>query len=294
MMPEHFVRPPDWGWWILLYFFFGGLSGGSYTLGTLLRLRGAAQDSGVARTAFIVSFVTLILCPIFLTIDLGRPDRFSHMLFGDNGIMFKAWSPMSVGAWALLIFGIFSFFSFLESLEQDGKLKSRVFSGLLGGAFGKLFMLVGSAFGLYIAGYTGVLLSVSSQPVWSDTWMLGALFIASALSGAAAAIALAARKRADAATSEDTVHRLASADSGFIVLELIVLALFLITLGSVAAPVIGGGYGILFWVGAVALGMLVPLIAHWFARSTSPALIFSLVLLGNLALRAVIIFAPQS
>jgi formate-dependent nitrite reductase membrane component NrfD len=293
MMPEHFVRPPDWGWWILLYFFFGGLTGGSYALGTLLRLSGRPANDGVARTAFVVSFLTLILCPIFLTIDLGRPDRFSHMLFGDNGINFRAGSPMSVGAWALLIFGIFSFVSFLEAMEQGGRLKSRVFSGLLGGAFGTLFMIVGTVFGLYIAGYTGVLLSVSSQPVWSDTWMLGALFVASALSGAAAAIALAARRGSGAAANQGTVERLARADTGFIILELAALALFLITLGSLAAPVIAGGYGILFWVVAVALGMLLPLVLHWFGRGVSPVMVCTLVLIGNLALRAVIVFAPQ-
>jgi formate-dependent nitrite reductase membrane component NrfD len=49
---------------------------------------------------------------------------------------------------------------------------------------------VGALFGLFLAGYTGVLLSVSNQPIWSDTWALGGLFLASGLSVAAAAIAL--------------------------------------------------------------------------------------------------------
>jgi formate-dependent nitrite reductase membrane component NrfD len=294
MTPEHFVRPPDWGWWILLYFVFGGISGGSYTLGTLLRLSGGQQNAAVARTAFLISFLALILCPIFLTIDLGRPDRFTHMLFGDNGINFKTWSPMSVGAWGLLLFGIFSFISFLEALEQDGRLKSRVFTGLLGGGFGSLFRLLGTALGLFLAGYTGVLLSVSSQPVWSDTWTLGALFVASSLSGAAAIVAMMQARRPDAASTTAAVEGLERADTSFIILEILVLAVFLLTLGSVAGPIIGGGYGVLFWLGAVIVGMVVPLGSRWFMRSMSPALVFSLVLIGYLCLRAVIIFAPQS
>jgi formate-dependent nitrite reductase membrane component NrfD len=28
----YFSAPPDWGWLIALYFFFGGLAGGSYFL----------------------------------------------------------------------------------------------------------------------------------------------------------------------------------------------------------------------------------------------------------------------
>ena len=38
---EHYVAPPLWEWWILAYFFFGGLAGGSYAIGTLIRLVGA-------------------------------------------------------------------------------------------------------------------------------------------------------------------------------------------------------------------------------------------------------------
>ena len=37
---EHFVRAPGWSWYILFYFFLAGLSGGSYVISTLLRLRG--------------------------------------------------------------------------------------------------------------------------------------------------------------------------------------------------------------------------------------------------------------
>src|SRR6266545_4191656 len=46
------------------------------------------------------------------------------------------------------------------------------------GTLGKLWILVGALLGTFIAGYTGVLLAVSNQPVWSDTWTLGGLFLA--------------------------------------------------------------------------------------------------------------------
>ena len=47
---------------------------------------------------------------------------------------------------------------------------------------------MGALLGLFVAGYTGVLLAVSNQPVWSDTWALGGLFLASGLTGSAALI----------------------------------------------------------------------------------------------------------
>src|SRR5437667_427011 len=117
---EHFASPPHWEWWILGYFFFGGISGGSYALGTLLRFGGNARDESAARVAFITSFIALVPCPIFLTIDLGQPLLFWHMLVdtSNGGLAFKPDSPMSLGSWALLIFGVFSFVSFLGAIAE--------------------------------------------------------------------------------------------------------------------------------------------------------------------------------
>ena len=117
---EHFVRSPQWLWYILFYFFFAGLAGGSYAVATLLRLSGEARDEPAARIGFYVSLVATVLCPILLTADLGVSwTRFWHMLVdvtpGETGINFKYWSPMSVGAWGLLVFGFFAFVSAAEA-----------------------------------------------------------------------------------------------------------------------------------------------------------------------------------
>src|SRR5256885_3234935 len=187
---EHFAGAPGWTWYILFYFFFAGLSGGSYVIASLFRLRGEPVDEPAARIGYYVSFATLIPCPVMLILDLGKPLRFWHMLWNSTpdaaGLNFKYLSPMSVGAWALLVFGAFATVSFVDALVRDGRLNWSWVARLLSGFFGKLFVAVGALFGLFIAGYTGVLLSVSNQPVWSDTWALGGLFLASGLSGSAA------------------------------------------------------------------------------------------------------------
>src|SRR5215467_13303960 len=157
-MPEHFVAPPEWHWYIIWYFFLGGLAGGAYTLGTLFRLVADPRDEGAARVAFLIAFPVYVLCPILLTLDLGRPLRFWHMLIDARTGMptLKYGSPMSVGAWALLLFGIFAFISFIEALALDGSVRHRSARGLamgLRGAFGRLFMIVGSCLGLFVAGY---------------------------------------------------------------------------------------------------------------------------------------------
>jgi formate-dependent nitrite reductase membrane component NrfD len=295
-MPQHFVAPPLWEWYIVWYFFLGGLAGGAYLLGTLLRLIGDPRDEGVARLAFLIAFPAVAICPILLTLDLGHPLRFWHMLINSRtwGVNFKYWSPMSVGAWALLIFSFFVTVSFIDALAREGWTRhsaARSIAGGLSGAFGSVFTVVGSLFGLFVAGYTGVLLSVSNQPVWSDTWALGGLFLASGLSVAAATLAILARTRIDATSTE---RKLSRADRFFIVLELLLLVAFFVTLGTLAGRLFAPRW-IVLWV-LVALGTLAPLLMHrapGAGRLGSPVLAGFLVLLGGLALRIVLVFGAQ-
>jgi len=282
-MAEHFVRPPEWTWYILAYFFFAGLTGGMYAIGAMLRLWGRPGDQAVARTAFLWAFPILVVCPILLTIDLGQPLRFFHMLVGttpgQGGLIFRYWSPMSVGSWALLVYGIFAFVSFLEAA-----------AGRPGG--GRLFTTIGGLLGLFVASYTGVLLSVSNQPLWSDTWTLGGLFLASGLSGAAALLAAVARMDAAGA---GTGARLRMVDGYFALIELIWILLLFATLAAAGAlSVTLRAPWIVLWL-IVLIGLIPPLAAlrgRERARG-SAALAALLVLVGVLALRAVIIFSAQ-
>ena len=69
--------------------------------------------------------------------------------------------------------------------------------------------------GLFIAGYTGVLLAVSNQPVWSDTWALGGLFLASGLTGSAALLGWLVHRRPDARPSIRGVRPRSNASSRY-------------------------------------------------------------------------------
>lgn len=277
---EHFVRAPNWELWILLYFFFAGIAGGSYVLGALLRLWARPRDPGAARTAFVTSLVALAFCPVFLTVDLGRPDRFWHMLIdsGAGTLSFKYWSPMSVGAYGLSLFGIFAFVSALESVFPR-------WMAWWPSPLNTVWMAVGAVFGIFIAGYTGVLLAVSNQPVWSDGWPLGGLFLASGLSGAAAVLVLLVRHGRSARAVEE-------ADRWFVALEAVLVVVFLVTLA------LAGTLARLFSPLMIVLWVLVlaGLAAPFYLRRRAGMAAFSplLVLLGVLALRAVVIFAPQT
>src|SRR6201986_4517642 len=110
------LKKPFWKWEIAGSFFFEGISAGSYVLCTVAGLRDRVQfDEGIRRGRYL-SFVSMLFCPPLLIADLGRPERFHHMLR-----IFKKTSPMNHGAWALSGYGLFA--SLLTTLVwPDAKL----------------------------------------------------------------------------------------------------------------------------------------------------------------------------
>jgi formate-dependent nitrite reductase membrane component NrfD len=277
-MAEHFVQPPHWEWYIVGYFFCAGIAGGLYVLGTLLRLTGSPRDDAVVRAAFLTAFPLVVVCGILLTVDLGQPLRFWHMMInttpGEGGLNFKYWSPISLGTWALLVFGIFSFVSFLLALGRRGS--------------SAIIEVIGSVVAVFLASYTGVVLSVSNQPVWSDSWAIGGLFVASALSGAAALLVLLARSRASSSWSEPRLHR---ADRYFVLLEAALIVVFFVTLaqaGTLAKTF--SGVWIVRWI-LVFLSLVPGLLGAAGSRRTLSAVA---VLVGVLLMRYVVIFSAQS
>src|SRR5438445_10124278 len=76
-----FVADPDWGWWIILYFYLGGIAAGAYFTATLIELVGSAEDRELSVIGYSITFPLVALCGLFLIVDLGRPERYWHMLF---------------------------------------------------------------------------------------------------------------------------------------------------------------------------------------------------------------------
>jgi formate-dependent nitrite reductase membrane component NrfD len=205
----------------------------------------------------------------------------------------------------LVVASVFTFVSFVDALARDGRIRhqlaGRLVSLLQGGA-GRVWHVAGSLVLLFIASYTGVLLSVSNQPIWSDTWALGGLFLASGLSGSAALLLLLTRYRRDAGSSRGVLEISARL---FAALELLLLVVFLLTLiddgtldEAFAMP------WLLLWLVAVA-GMLPGLFGLAVGRlrvaaegAAERVLVWaavpSLVLVGVLALRAAVIFSAQN
>lgn len=288
--------PPRWGWYVVLYFFIGGLTAGCYAIASALSALRDPRDRDAIRTGYGLAFPGVILCAALLVIDLGRPDRFWHMVFKSHYFpepIFKYWSPISLGSWVLFGFGAMSFVSFLGVLIETGRLRwspaVRLYNRLrVPRAVTLAWAILGSFFGFFLAGYTGVLMVSSVTPVWHNAIPLGGLFLASAASTSYALLILLLARRGRG-PSDPTVRKLADADRWAIAIEIVLLLLVLVPLGSLARPFVTGAYGALFWVGAVIAGLLAPLLLERKLRLRA-----ALILVGGLVLRFVMVMAPQS
>lgn len=292
------VASPEWEWWLVFYFYLGGIAAGAYFMAALIELIGSEEDRELAKVAYYIAFPLVSICGILLILDLGRPERFWHMLIQSETFwpMFKYWSPMSVGSWALFIFGGLSFLSFVGVLAEDRRFGLGRFSDLARllhrGPIGLLFELAAAGVGFFIASYTGALLTATNQPFWSDSNLIGALFLASAAStGIATMILLRGRS-----TARDSLERLETADSLAIGLELVMLAAFLFSLGTLAVPLISSPFGLLLLIGTGLFGLILPLALRFLPRMRAghnlviPA---ALVLIGGFILRYSILMAGQ-
>jgi formate-dependent nitrite reductase membrane component NrfD len=312
-----------WGAPIWIYLWMAGMAGGAYFAAFLAeRLTGAA-DKKLLRLAAYVGVPLAVVGVLLLVVDLGQPIRFWHLF-----TQFKVGSPMSMGTWTLLIWVAIAIIMIIFWWIEN-RLTEEV-----AGSLRKLTRYLSYAnvvLSVLLIAYTGVLLSVSNQPLWSSTVLIPFLFVASAISTGVALLILAAiacntiskgrlielRMAAnqlfgstDWTIPNKTIERLAEADVAVIVIELIALvvyaiwlavssmagageALALLTTGVLAAP---------FWVGVVLLALLIPLgldITNWGKEITNKSVMRAVItsstcaILGGLVLRAIITIGGQ-
>jgi protein NrfD len=319
-----------WGWEIPVYLFLGGLVAGMMVLAGWAMLRTAKGDD--TRQFFsiqtpLLGFVLLNLGMLALLLDLAHP-LYVWAIY----ITFQPLSPMAWGSWVLLIVYAILLVSALIRLPESwpwlgervpllGKLSDRIVGNP------RALQTLGMAnlvFGIGVGIYTGILLNTMvARPLW-NTAVLPLLFLFSGLSAAAAAVHLATRLLpgrpaprsllggAIAAMTQplgpqlperDTVNSVIRADIVFLMVELVLIALMLLSLSTSSLSHIqavkllfSGSNGLLFWGGVVALGIVLPIVlqglelSHRLPHTVLPAL---LVLAGGFALRWVLVNAGQ-
>jgi formate-dependent nitrite reductase membrane component NrfD len=95
----------EWGWWIAIYLFLGGIGGGGYTIGAANRLVGEGAEASTMFGLWI-GFPALAIGSICLLADLGSPPRVFLGLVG--GVILRQ-SFLVCGALPTLSIGGFEF-----------------------------------------------------------------------------------------------------------------------------------------------------------------------------------------
>src|ERR1700734_4515588 len=162
------TKVPGWHGIIAWDALLNGMAMGLFLVAAICELAAPAAFMHVAKVAYPVALVLLLVDLGLLVADLGDPSRFHHMLR-----VFKPGSPMSLGTWCLTIFSLpltaAAGLSLLAEFGWD-------FEWARLGA-----VVVGLLPGFASAAYKGVLLSTNAQPGWKDARWLGGYLTNSAL-----------------------------------------------------------------------------------------------------------------
>ncbi len=248
-----------WHWQIPLYLFLGGLAAGILFFAALYTILGKEKEmpTTVKWATFLVP-VALVLGLVALFLDLKH-----KMFFWQLYTTVRLESPMSWGAWVLMIITPLSFvwcatyikelipgwdwkFKWLKQFEQVAIANRKPMAWAL--------IILAVILGIY----TGILLSAfNARPLW-NTSILGPLFLVSGMSTGAAAIMWMSKNHFERTMMSKIDLILIGVELFFIV------HLFMGFLASSAVQIqaaelfLGGQFTVLFWVFVVILGLIFP------------------------------------
>ena len=279
-----------WGLWVAFYIYFIGLSAGSFLLSTLVFVFNNKRLEPVGRLAVLQAFVCLLTGLAFILIDLGRPERFWHV------IVYPQWN--SVLAWEIWFYNFYLVLLLAElwllmrsdlarradeargparlayrllslgtrrpaneAAEQARAVWTRRWLRALG--------IIGIPIALGVHGGTGAIFAVvKARPGWYSA-IFPLVFIVSALvSGGGLLLFLRTFVAPEPAQDRKILPALAKLTGGFLVFDLLLLFLEFLTglYGGIPDHVevyrliTTGPFWYVFWFVQLLLGALVPLV----------------------------------
>ena len=290
----------NWGLPLAIDLFAAALGAALFMVAVAADLAGGRQYRRISTTGALLAPWPVILGVILLIVDLGRPGRFwemilrrSHETLGVESLMFKIGSTMSLGTWLLVVFIIGSLVYMIVAILAYPFKWAQGLQKILG--------VIGFPFALLVTIYTGVLLSASNNSLWNNL-LLPVVFVTSAFVTAIASIILimAVLKFVKPDTQvAANMPKLEKLNTWVIAFQLLVVIMFVIIgLGSPRMKaLIGSAFGLLWWIGIVGLGLVVPLgysLMKGVPKRPEFSLVVSvLVILGGFFLRYSILVGGQ-
>lgn len=297
---EHHV---NWGLPLALDLFLAAMGAGAFMFAVAIDFADTRKNRTVSTIGALVAPWPAIIGVLLLVVDLGNPQRFWEMVLKRHAggaltlqspyLQFNPGSVMSYGTWLLVFFITISLVYIVAALLAYPFKWGEVLKKIVG--------VAGLPFALGVTLYTGVLLSGTANVLW-NTWLLPILFVISAMvTGIASIVLILAALRVLGWVEEEgaQIPKMEKFNSQLIILQLAVVVLFvLFKITTVPMlSIIGLGYGLLWWIGIVGLGLVVPMV--WGLKGDAKAPqnslgVAALVLLGGFFLRYVILMAGQT
>jgi len=286
-----------WHFPISLYLFLGGMAAGIIFFASLFTIMRKEKDfPTTVKGAMLFAVIAISVGLIALMYDL------THMFYAwQLYTTIRLESPMSWGAWVLLIVSLLSFlwvFSYSTEMfpkwdwkfDFIKKFQAYVIENR------RTMAIILLPLSIILGIYTGILLSAfNARPLWNNP-ILGPLFLTSGLSTGAAAIILFSKNHFEK-------HLMTKIDLALIILELGLIIHLLMGMAAGSAVqieamqvLVNGEFTVMFFVFVVILGLIFPAMLEGIelmgrkVPSIIPAL---LILMGGLIFRMVMVEAGQ-
>lgn len=242
---------PIWGGIIAWYLFLAGLGGGAFATSAFLGWRHPGAVN-MRKAGHLIAPAVVIVGLLLLMVDakagFSHPLRFVLLLTNFGSVM--TWGVVFLGGFTVVSLAV-------VVLDRMGR------------SVPVWLDVLGVLLAVCVAMYTGALLGVCKTfPLWNNA-LLPILFLVSAMSTGAAAVLLVSIFRH--AEEFDKVGVLKKFHFCLPVIELVLVAslLFITSSNSAAgwnsvASLVAGDFALLFWVGFVAVGLVIPtLLETW-------------------------------
>lgn len=316
-----------WGLWVAQYIYFIGLSAGSFLLSSLVYVFGVKRFEPIGRLAVFTAIVSLLLALFTIWMDIGHLERFWHVFVYPN-----FGSPMAWMIWLYTTYFVLLISEFWLLMRRDLVLTRarRDWRGAVArvaalAARGdseqslaadmrkvKILATIGVPLAIMFHGGVGALFAVlASRPYW-HSGLFPVIFLVSALASGGALLTVVSAIFQEGWRE----HRQVILDLGRIVLGFLLLDALLqfsdILIGTYGRPGAPGGepgyiaafqlalfgpYWYVFWIGQLALGLVVPIAILATRLGRDPRLVTlacAAVVVGFIAVRLNIVIPAQS
>lgn len=300
---------------IAIYFYLTGLSAGSFVISVVAYLLGKTEYKPLGKIGAFLAPILLVIAPILLVTDLGKPMRFFYLFFNLNPT-----SPLTWGTFLLTIYPISCLIYLYYVLKGNQKMI-------------KTFGIIGIPLAISVHGYTGFVLALAKfSPIWNNSLMPLLWLISAMVSGIGLVIFVAivmekvfsvslAKFAGETSTGKMLAETAASSTgvmplnemlggvgkylAGFIIFDLfLVFSEILVLLteseeaAALAASLLTGDYSFLFLGLEILLGALIPLFLLLHPRTSrslaAQTVAAVLVLIGVMTMRYIVIIGGQS